>query len=107
MQVANQLGVSIITMMSYSYTETTIIRIISANNLVSLFNQEYIGNDGELFFFLTNCGALKRHLIEVNLTDKVNTLNVVVPVSKIPSSMDIHCNESCLIFNYNELFIFE
>lgn len=46
-------------------------------------NQEYIGNYCEFFYFLTNFGAPKHHVIEVNVRNKVNMWNVdvVIPVS--------------------------
>lgn len=47
------------------------------------FNQEYIGNDNEFFFFLTNFEAPKHQVIEVDIRKKINIWNVdvVVPVS--------------------------
>lgn len=45
-------------------------------------NQEYVGNEGENFFFLTNFGAPKHHLIEVNIRNHIDMWNadIVVPV---------------------------
>lgn len=48
-----------------------------------IFYVEYVGNDREFFTFLTNFGAPKHHLIEINIRSKKpgNHWDVAVAVS--------------------------
>lgn len=45
--------------------------------------QDYVGNDGDFFIFLTNVEAPKHRLIEVDIRNKIskNYVDVIVPVS--------------------------
>lgn len=52
---------------------------------ISLFNpQEYVGNDGGFFLFLTNVGAPKHKLIEVDIRNNKpgKHIEIIVPVSE-------------------------
>lgn len=51
--------------------------------LNSLFLQEYVGNDGDFFLFLTNVRAPKNYLVEVDITSKKpgNHFDVIVAAS--------------------------
>ncbi|XP_055322565.1 uncharacterized protein LOC129578284 [Sitodiplosis mosellana] len=48
---------------------------------------EYIGNEDEHFFFLTNFGAPKHHVIKVNIRNHIDMWNVDVVV---PENLDDH-----------------
>ena len=52
--------------------------------------QEYVGNDGDFFLFLTNVGAPNHHLIEIDIRNKKprNNLDIVVAVSDLRSKRD-------------------
>lgn len=45
--------------------------------------QEYVGNNGDFFLFLTNVGAPMYHVIEIDIRNKKprNNVDVVVAVS--------------------------
>lgn len=53
--------------------------------MICLFRfQDYVGNDGDNFIFLTNLEAPKHHVIDVNIEDvnrEWDAFGVVVPVS--------------------------
>lgn len=66
-----------------SYTKIQLKPFSLEKNLL-YSKQEYVGNDGEYFIFLTNFRAPKHHLVEINIRNKINIWNVdvIVPVSE-------------------------
>lgn len=53
--------------------------------------QEYVGNDGDFFLFLTNVGAPEHQIIEIDIRTKKpkKYCDVVIPVSELFLSISI------------------
>lgn len=76
------------------HIECTKLTLLPSSMVESLLllslNQEYIGNDAEFFFFLTNFEAPKHRVIEVDIRNKTSMWNahVIIPVNDV-----LHIND--------------